>query len=337
MGRQLRAIVEQRFRTRRDLIRSQARGKADIGLDGDAVEPGGNGYELHGVFAWLNEDSARLHAWLLDPVRKEKVSESAVGFEREWLPENLFRRKSPYFTVSARATVSGELGKEHAKHAARNLARALLVADALGIEPPPIAEIRTEAEGIMALRHALQHGIPADERFRELWQDGENGWKTELRARVVKPGTVIRPALTAKLASESVRAREPIRMRLSARDSVHVAAFAWASDGSVYRLYPHYAEPMPVVPKNGHLNLPRDRRCPIESALLPNQRASHEAIVVIGSDKRLGFESLAPPFCHDPDNAAPAKPVSGNEFLSALAKLDLGHVTVSVLPYRVTR
>lgn len=337
VGRQLRAIVEERFRTRRDLTRRQAERKAGMGLDGDSAGQDGTGYELHGEFAWLNEDMAQLHAWLLDPLRKERVIESRVGFERQWLPESLFRRKSPYFTVSARATVSGGLGKAHAKHAARNLARARLVADALGIEPPPIGEIRTGGDGIMALRHALQHGIPAEERFSELWRDGENGWKTELRARVVKPGTVVRPALTAALASDSVRAWEPIRIRLSARDSVHIAAFAWAPDGSVFRLYPHYAEPSPVVPENGRLTLPRDRRCPIESAPLPDQSASHEAIIVIGSDKRLGVEDLAPPFCHDPDAGVPAKPVSGDAFLRGLSKLDLGHATLSVLPYVVTR
>ncbi|MCY4559787.1 MAG: DUF4384 domain-containing protein, partial [Chloroflexi bacterium] len=133
------------------------------------------------------------------------------------------------------------------------------------------------------------------------------------------------------------RAWEPIRIELSARDSVHIAAFAWGPDGSVLRLYPHYAEPMPVVPANGQLTLPRDRRCPIESAPLPGRQASHEAIVVIGSDKRLGLESLAPPFCHDPETPAPAKPVSGDAFLRALSELDLGHATVSVLPYVVTR
>ncbi|MDE0001649.1 MAG: hypothetical protein OXQ29_03015 [Rhodospirillaceae bacterium] len=337
IGRRLRAIVEDRFRTRRDLARRQARGKADIGLGGDSAGPGGIEYDLRGEFAWLNEDSARLHAWLLDRNRGERVSEFRVAVEREWLPEKLVRRESPYFTASARAAVSGELGRAHAKHAARNLARARLVSDALGTDPPPVGEIRTEADGIAALRHALQHGIPVDERFREHWRDGENGWKTELRARVVKSGTVVRPALTARLASDSVRAWEPIRIRLSARDSVHIAAFAWAPDGSVLRLYPHYAEPMPVVPENGRLTLPRDRHCPIESAPLPDRRASHEAIVVIGSDKRLGFESLAPPFCHDPDTQAPAKPVSGDAFLRALSKLDLGHATVSVLPYTVTR
>ncbi|MCY4550345.1 MAG: hypothetical protein OXC28_18420, partial [Defluviicoccus sp.] len=245
IGQRLRAIVEERFRIRRELARRQAKGRADLGLGGDPAGPGRLDYELHGEFAWLNKDSARLDAWLLDPDRGERVSEFRVAVERDWLPETLVRREAPYFTVSARATVSGELGKAHARHAARNLARARLMTDALGAEPPPIGEIRTEADGIVALRHALQTGIPADERFREQWRDGENGWKTELRARVVKPGTIVRPALTARLASDSVRAWEPIRIELSARDSVHIAAFAWGPDGSVLRLYPHYAEPMP--------------------------------------------------------------------------------------------
>ena len=75
----------------------------------------------------------------------------------------------------------------------------------------------------------------------------------------------------------------------------------------------------------------------IDRETLQVRRPSHEAIVVIGSDRRLGLESLAPPFCHNPETPAPAKPVSGDAFLRALSELDLGHATVSVLPYVVTR
>ena len=92
--------------------------------------------------------------------------------------------------------------------------------------------------------------------------------------------------------------------------------------------------PPTVLPENGQLTLPRDRPCPIKSAPLPNRHSSHEAIIVIGSGERLGVEDLAPPFCHDPDAGAPAKPVSGDAFLRALSELDLGHAAASVLPYR---
>ena len=100
MGQRLRAIVEDRFKSRRDLARRQGRGRADLGLDNGPAGPGGIDYELHGEFAWLNEDSARLRAWLLDPDREERVSEFRVAVEREWLPEKLVRREAPYFTVS---------------------------------------------------------------------------------------------------------------------------------------------------------------------------------------------------------------------------------------------
>ena len=332
MGSRIRRIVEERFETRRRNLE----GQANLGLGGEApVEPP-VGYDLRGEIAWTNEDTARLTAALRDGGVAAAAAE--IEIERGWLPRGLLGpgAGTRRYGASARAVPSDGFGAESAKRAAKNLARARVVAKALGLTAPDIEDARSEADGVRALRLTLERGVPADERFSGPWR-GAGGWRVGLDARVVKPGADTRPDFGASLSKDALRAGEEIRIRLSAREAVHAALFAWGADGTVIRLYPHFKEPELTVPAGGRVSLPRDRACSIASAPLPGDRSNHEAIVVIAANERLPFESLAPPFCHDWRTARPPTPVSGATFLAALAKLDLRRAALAVLPYRVAR
>ena len=173
-----------------------------------------------------------------------------------------------------------------------------------------------EADGVRALRHALQRGIPKDERF-----DGPMrtvrvvGGPNSARVSSSWAPPQGRPS-RRRLAKDKVRAGEEIRIEIStkAKEILHMAAFSWGADGKVVRLYPHPYEKKPLIPANGRLALPRDSRCPIASAPLPGKSASHEAVVVIAAYERLAFEKLAPSFCYDPKSEKPGKPISGDAF-----------------------
>ena len=339
VGRELQVIMEERLRSRREHLKSRAGMKAVLGRDDKTASQKGRIYELRGEVAWMSDKAARLSARLVDPATGDNLRTARVDIERSWLPENLRKRTLGYYTATARAVESGRLDAQSAKLAVKNLARAMVVAKALGVSGPGIKEIRMEADGMRALRHALQRGIPKDERFGGTRPDGEGGWRTELRARVVKLGASAKPVFTAKLAKGKVRAGEDIRVEMStkAKETLHVAAFSWGADGNVVRLYPHPYEPKPRIPANGRLALPRDSRCPIASAPLAGKSASHEAVVVLAAYERLAFEKLAPSFCFDPKSEKPGKPVSGEVFLNALVGLDLSRAGIAVLPYRVER
>ena len=339
IGRWLREIIEERFRERRAYLRNQAGMKAGLGRDDKAAAPAERAYELRGDITWMSEKAATLSARLMIPATGETLRTASVDLERSWVPKNLLKRVPDSYTATARAVASGRLDAQSAKLAVKNLARAMVVASALGVPGPGIEAIRAEADGVRALRHALRHGVPKDERFDGPMREGDDRWRTKLRARVVKLGAAARPAFTARLAKDEVRAGEEIRIEIStkAKEILHMAAFSWGADGKVVRLYPHPYEKKPLIPANGRLALPRDSRCPIASAPLAGKRASHEAVVVIAAYERLAFEKLAPSFCYDDKSEKPGKPVSGEVFLNALAGLDLSRAGIAVLPYRVER
>ncbi len=331
IGWEIRRVAEKRLEGRRRSLPTAITG----GSDGGAVAPRGS-YELRGEVTRTTE-TVFVSATLRDG--GGEVARNKATIRKEWLPAHLTEQDSGTrrYRASARAAVSSTLGQNSAKRAVRNLARARVVAEALGLEVPGIDQIRSEAEGVEMLRLTLEHGIPADEQFMGRGGTRMGGWKGELDARVVKVGTDSRPELEARLEKDALRAGEEIRIKLSAKEMVYVAMFAWGADNKVIRLYPHFIEPDPTIPKDGHVTLPRDRRCPVTSAPLRGSTVSHEAIIVLAAGKRLDFEKLAPPFCYDPrkETGKPAAPDS--VFLDALAKLDLTRAAVTVLPYRVAR
>ncbi len=335
LGKKLRGFVEEALEARRRVLRGQANMAAAMGDSGGEAAAPRAGFALRGEIGWMDDDRAALTVSLWEG--DDEVAAVDGLLERAWLPSRLVADAGARrYRASARALVSRELTEESAQRAVKNLARARVVAQALGVAAPQIAEVRSEVDGVRALRRTLDHGIPVDERFEGPWQDAGGDWRVELDARVVKVGTALRPEFEARLEDDDLRARQEVHIELSAREAVHAAVFIWAADNNVYRLYPNRSTPELQVPAQGRVMLPRPGESPLIAMPMPGSREDHEAVIVIASTEALEFAPLAPPAV-DHLSVEEMVVVSGGAFFEALAALDLSHAALAVLPFRVTR
>lgn len=294
-------------------------------------------YILRGRLWWPDTRTVELQLSLVDG--KDSVAEEWVKIDRQTLPARYLPpdgARQAFYTATAKAVISPNLDRKSAMRAAHNLARARVVAQALGIRAPAVKEILTEADGIFALVNSLNHGIPVEERFSSRVDDSRI--KVELQARVRKIGSRVRPALKAKLERSLVRAFEPLTIKLAAEETIHVALFAWGADNRVVRLYPNTAMPDLVIRGGESLTLPRAGEDRILSAPLPvhGNIADHEAFIVVASGKALDFEKLARR-AGDSLAATAKVAVTGAVFFDRLATLDLSHLSVIFLPYQVSK
>lgn len=266
-----------------------------------------------------------------------------VAFARVELDEGLFPPGVPpdpgakRFQAKARAVTSDEFDRAGAMRAMRNLARARVVARALGLPPPSIDVVRSEADGVRALSGTLDRGIPADERFSGPWPDGSGGLEAELEARVVRVGDEGRPRVDASLGRNEFRAGEPIRITLSAEEAVHAAVFSWGADNRIVRLYPNPKAPDLALEAGSRVTLPRAGEGYIRSAPMPGNAEDHEAFIVLAGGGRPAFDGLAGLVGETVEETMQAGNVSGAAFFDALARLDTSRLALIVLPYRVTR
>lgn len=331
IGERTRAVVGERFAARRRDLQAQVNAETALGTGGGETAALHGGYELRGRIAWMDERFVRVSLSLWDGLRKVATESTLV--ERDWLPSTLVGPLR--YSASARAVVSRRLGKESAMRAVKNLARARVVAEAIGMEPPKIDEIRSEAHGVEALHQTLDQAIPVDEQFSDPVEDGDGGWEVTLNARVVAVGTTVDPKLEAKLVKDELRAMEELRIGLSAQEAVHVAVFAWGADNRVVRIYPNTRTQDLRVPAGGQLRLPRQGETPILVAPLPGNAADHEAIIVVAAGEPMDFDRLAPSAGESVKETREAS-VPGGRFFDRLADLDLSRAALTVLPYRVT-
>ena len=307
-----------------------------MGRDDDDPSGPPGGYALRGALTWPTRETASLAASLRDGGAQAMSSRIEIG--RKLLPSRLVEAgaKMRRYRASGRAVPSAGFEAESARQAAGHLARARVVAQALGLPAPEIPVAHSEADGMQVLRWALQRGIPADEWIPVSRQDADAAWTVEIEARVVVPGRLGRPKFEGHLEADGLRAGAQLRVDLLAQDAVHAAVFAWGADGKVFRLFPDFRQQDIAVPAGSRVDVPGDEKCPVRVGPMPGRRASHEAVVVIAAHERLPFERLAPSFCHEAGKKPP-QPVSGDAFLAELARLDLGRTAVAVLPYRVER
>ena len=256
----------------------------------------------------------------------------------EWLPPEMAGKlPGTRYRAEARAETSGRLDEKGAVRAMRNLARARVVAQALGVPAPSIDVIRSEADGVTALTGTLDHGIPVDETFAGPWSDGRPGrLRIELTARVVEVGAGGRPEVRAELRKNDLRAGDPIRIELSSQEAVHAAVFGWGADNRVVRLYPRPGAPAPAIEAGGRLVLPRAGEGRLSSAPMPGNSDDHEAIIVLAAGEQLAFSGLAALVGGSAVDTMKAG-VPGAEFFAALGKLDTSRLALIVLPYRVAR
>ena len=335
MEKTLRRVVEERLGERRRALKGQANEREVLGEGAGKAAPAVN-YELRGRMSWMNDSVAELSVSLWR--NGKRMTDHAGRFERGWLPEALIRPGTGRisYRASARAAPSVKLGEARARRAVKNLARARVVAKALGLPEPDIAEIRSERDGVRVLQGTLDRGIPVAERFSgEVKEDG--GWRVELEARVIEVRSKLRPDFSARLLRDELRAMEEIVIELSAKEPVHTAVFAWGADNKVVRLYSGARTGDLKVPAGGTLVLPQAGEDRILSAPLPGNAADHEAIIVVAAaGERLPFRDLAPAVGGSVAATMKAT-VQGGVFFERLGRLDLGRTAVRVLPYRVSR
>ena len=243
------------------------------------------------------------------------------------------------YEAVAEAVVSDRLDRSSALRAAGNLARARVVALALGLPPPGVTEVTSEEDAVAAFAGFLDAGLPVDEAFRNVRPEGGSGGAervaVRLVARVVPVGSVIRPAVRARLEHAVYRAMEPMRIEIRSEEAAHLGVFAWGADDRVVRLYPRGASRL-AVGGGETLDLPRRGEGRLLSAPLPlpGNREDHEAFVVVASPRPIDFGALA--------RAAGASfaetmnvAVEGSAFLAALAAQDPARMAVIWLPYQV--
>ena len=235
--------------------------------------------------------------------------------------------------------VTGRLDRTSALRAARNLARARVVAQALGLPPPGMTEVESEADAIGAFAGFLNAGLPVDEAFRKVRPEGDSDGAeriaVRLAAQVVPIGSLLRPAVHARLEHAVYRAMEPMRIEIRSEEAAHLGLFAWGADDRVVRLYPRGAYRLVIGPEE-RLELPRRGEGPILSVPLPvpGNREDHEAFVVVASPNPIDFFALARVVGGTLTDTMSAA-VPGSDFLAALAAHDPARMAVIWLPYQV--
>ena len=332
IGKRILEGIGRQFETFHHEQQSQDTFKIATGRQPDDAAETPGGYELHGAFAWTDEERELASLWVELREDGRPIAQDRIELKRAWLPHTIAGARR--YDAEARAMPSDSLHPMTALEAAMNLARARVVAQAVGIEAPAFEVVTSEAEGIAALK-TLAYGIPVDEQF-DTWQDATGERHVWLKARVATVGGHMRPAVKADLTKNDLKEREKFKIMLSASATVHVGVFAWGADGRVVRFYPNEKVRNLIVPAGGRVSLPQagDGNADFWSAPLPGHTENHEAIIIVASNKPLDFRNLG---SMAGNNTAETMSVAipAGIFLNALGELDLSQATLLILPYRV--
>ena len=311
-------------------------------------------YRVNGTIWRLDDERIRLEARLTHAGRSRAAAGADIMLASlpPELAEGGVRPSGPAggagrtWEAVAEAVVSARLDRAAARRAARNLARARVVAQALGLAPPRVTEVRTEADAVAAFEGFLDAGLPVDERFLQVVPEGaaddeEERIAVRLVARVEPVGVApARPVLRVRLVRPVFRAMEPISMEIRSEEAVHLGVFAWGADDRVVRLYPRGASRLSA--RAGEpLVLPRPGEGRILSVPMPepDNREDHEALVVVAvsaSAPPLDFTALAPEVGVSLDETL-KRAVDGSRFFAALAARNPARMTLRWLPYQVHR
>ena len=326
-------------------LRSRAaEGAANAALgSGEAPDSAVPHYRLRGQLRRLDDERFRVDARLLQGERKliAAGADVAIASVPADLAASLSRsdgapEPTRRYEAVAEAVVSDRLDAASARRAARNLARARVIAQALGLAAPAVDEVRTEADGVAALGAFLDEGLPVDERFHDLIVDDASRIGVRLRAKVVPVGTVSRPAVTAKLQKTVFKAMEPISIELRSAAKVHLGVFAWGADNRVVRLYPKGAQGQLTMEAGEVMILPSLGEGRIRSEPLRKQGnlEDHEALIIVGATEVVDYSRLAPAvgatFAETMERAK-----DGGEFIAALRTARPSRLSIATLSYQV--
>ena len=285
-----------------------------------------------------SKDHVTMDARLSDGVRN--LSYRSVTIDAKSIPAKYFNASKSLekqYVATGLAIISDKLDRQSAIRAARNLARARIVAQALGLQAPAIREIRTEAHGMRVLQETFDKGVPLQEQFRRLDDGDANRVTYELRAMVGRVGIKAHPNISARLNKKVYRAGlDPISIRLSTKSAARIAVFGWGADNKVIRLYPNRLEHDLFLPAGGVLTLPRKDGERILSAPVPgnNNQQDHEALILVAANGVVPFSEIVP-LAGTSVGGTKDMEIDIGTFFERLAEYKLAQMTIRVLPYQV--
>lgn len=225
----------------------------------------------------------------------------------------------------------GRTDRREVLFAARVLARAALIDDALG-QGDGFRQGSRRADVASAMVR-LGLGVPHEEIWRDRPASGAAAVQ-DLRARLAPVGGGDAPRLEAAVERGLYRAGEALGVRVLVRGGrAYIAAYAWQADDTVVRIAPRGTAARRLEPET-RADLPGPGDPEIAPAPLSGSDETVEAIVVVASALPFAADALAPSAAGTPgESLAGAAEMSA--FLDALATLDLSRTSLAVLPYRV--
>lgn len=300
-------------------------------------------YRLRGELRRLDDERFRVDArMMLDKLKVFADGEYvAVASVPARLAASLTRSgevpaPTKRYEAVAEAVLSERLDVASARRGARNLARARVIAQALGLDAPAVDEVRSEADAVAALGGYLGKGLPVEEQFHDLAGGDGSLVGVHLGAKVVPVGVAGRPAVTAKLSKTVFKALEPISIELRSEASVYLGVFGWGADNKVVRLYPRPAQRILRMEPGQVLVLPSHGEGRIRSEPLPMEGnlEDHEALIVVAASQDVRFADLAPP-AGETLAGTMRRARDGDRFIEALVDIEPGRMAVVVLGYQV--
>ncbi len=321
-----------------ELKRKRDRDFQEAIAPGDETEAALRDYRLSGVIWTLDKDLIEITAKVKWQNRVVATRSARVALAT--VPKSLRAGTSAngeFFEAIGEAVISARLDREAAARAARNLARARVIAQAIGVSGPTATEVTDEADAATLIQF-LSYGIPKNERSTPMPTGGaRNRIAVSLRAQVVPVGSSAAPAISASLNKPVYRAMEPISIEVSSPVTAHLGIFAWGADNMVVRVYPNAAIPDVVIEPDRTVVFPLPgEQVTIRSAPVPvaGNREDHEAFIVVASAAPINFRSMAEAAGGSLDETMQFA-VPAPQFLSALGRSDLTKTRVLFLPYQV--
>ena len=311
--------------------------------DGQASGSDVPSYRLRGELRRLDDKRFRVDARLLLGERKliADGADVAIASVPAELAASLSRsdgapEPTRRYQAVAEAVVGPRLDAASARRAARNLARARVIAQALGLDAPAVDEVRSEADAVAALGEYLGKGLPVEEQFHDLAVDDGSRIGVRLTAKVVPVGVVSSPALTASLPKTVFKAMEPITVELRSEAKVYLGVFAWGADNRVVRLYPTDAQRQLTMEAGEVLVLPSPGAGRIRSEPLRTEGnlEDHEALIVVAATESVDYGALAPEAGATLTETM-GRSLDGGKFLAVLGTFGPRAMSVAVLSYQV--
>ncbi len=297
-------------------------------------------YSARGELRHINKDILELYVIFQEGQRMAAFS--SIRLLKASLPQKLQKSieaqsLNKIHIAYGEAVVSKRLDRDSARHAAINLARARIVAQALGKPAPSFTAIENESDASLILLNSMSDAIPVEERIFDASPQGSgNRIAVEIHAEVKHIGTAIAPNITAKLSHSSYRAGQPIHITIKSAGNANLAIFGWFADGQVVRVYPNKTNAALAIKKGRPIALPRKDESPFMSAPMPvsGNREDQEAFIILATSDNMDFKKLAP-LLGDSIGQTISSAKNSSDFFNELGRMDLTKMSLTILPYQV--